>query len=125
MGTQELPDNEKGMLRIAESPLYEVDDKLDGKTPTLRVTQEDVTSPIEFESSGRKNSVSESMIGFWETKMLRSESLKRIYSAAIGDDPNSLESDQPVTGPRSKPWRTALIRFGPLSGVFCMCKSDP
>ena len=31
------------------------------------------------------------------------------------------ESVPASTAQRPRPWRTTLIRFGPLSGIFCMC----
>lgn len=55
----------------------------------------------------------------WKDKALQFKACRRLVSALTGQDhENSRDFRQTSRGPR--PWRTTLIRFGPLSGVFCM-----
>ena len=113
MNVSRLHRNQKVELQIEEVNLDDRNAEMDDDkfNPTPR--QETATSTTNSESSGR---------GFWKSKVLRSDSFRGFYATAVGDDSNALYSDSGIIRPSSRPWKTAFFRFGPLSGLFCMCK---
>ena len=109
---------EKDWPCVANKTIGDVGDASNHNRIVSTLMQGSTTSDSASKSSMRKHSVFDSLFG--QSKALSSTSLARIYSAAWGDDPNNLRCN---AGRQRKPWRTAIIRFGPLSGIFCMCES--
>ena len=62
---------------------------------------------------------SSSNVSLWKTKALHFAPVRHIVSIVTGDRAESLHSSSHAPK-QPRPWRTTLIRFGPLSGIFCM-----
>ena len=99
-----------------ESPLYDSASSPD----SVEKSKQDLTIPalgaISQNSPGSDKSAAKQNIGSWKTKALQLPPVKRLFSAI--EDHHSVDPE--ASGPRTRPWNTTLIRFGPLSGISCM-----
>lgn len=78
------------------------------------------TAPIDTKTFRVNGSAFETDTPSQKHEGVQSSPLKRLVSAVLGEERDWPGCIQYAGRSTTRPWRTALLRFGPLSGVFCM-----
>ena len=116
------PITENGHPPSNGSTLFDVDQTHGHENSVAKAEGGITTSVVQSSHTGTLGSdkpSSTSNGSLWKTKALRFAPVRHVVSIVAPDHAESLSSSNDAPK-QPRPWRTTLIRFGPLSGIFCM-----